>query len=99
MDIQINITEDQIKGDIDRAIQRAVQHHVEQFFREEYGHRAYRDLMKGLTDRALEEAPKYFEDEKERIVERTAERLASGLRISNTEIITALLALSEREVK
>ena len=53
--------------------------------------------MDGLTDRALEEVPKYLEDEKKRIVDRAAEKLARGLRISNTEIITALLAIAESE--
>ena len=99
MNIQINIAEDEIKGAIDRAIQRAIQHQVEQIFRTEYGHSAYRDLMNGLTDRALEEVPKYLEDEKKRIVDRAAEKLAKGLRISNTEIITALLAIAESEEK
>lgn len=99
MNIQINITEDEIKGAIDRAIQRAIQHQVEQIFRTEYGRSAYRDLMDSLTDRALEEMPKHFEDEKKRIVDRAAEKLAKGLRISNTEIITALLAIAESEDK
>ena len=55
--------------------------------------------MNGFTDRALEEVPKYLEDEKKRIVDRAAEKLAKGLRISNTEIITALLAIAESEEK
>lgn len=99
MNIQINITEKQIRAFIEDAIETAIKRNIDQFFREEYGMNGYRELMSRVTERAVEEMPQYFEDEKKRIVDRAAEKLAKGLRISNTEIITALLAIAESEDK
>lgn len=97
MNIQINITENQIRAFIEDAIEVAIKANIDQFFREEYGMNGYRELMNRVTERAIAEMPQHFEDEKKRIVDRAAEKLAKGLRISNTEIITALLAISESE--
>ena len=96
MDIQINITEEEMKKQFEASVKKVIHEAVDQMFAQTFNERYY-SLLEQVTDRAVEEMPKYFEHEKDRIVNRTAERLASGLRISNTEIITALLALSESE--
>lgn len=97
MNIKIEITEEEIRDFIEDAIELAIKRNIELLFKEEYGLEGYRELMSRVTEKAVAEMPQYFKNEKDRIVDRTAEKLARGLRISDAEIITALLALSKKE--
>lgn len=96
MDIQINITEEELKKQIEDSFNKTIRDVVDEMFARTFDERYY-SFLEQVADRAMKEIPKYFEHEKGLIVDRTAEKLAKGLRISNTEIITALLALSESE--
>lgn len=96
MDIQINITEEELKKQIEDSLEKTIREVVDEMFAHTFDARYY-GLLEQVTDRVVKEMPKYFEHKKGLIVDRTAEKLAKGLRISNTEIITALLALSESE--
>ena len=96
MDIQINITEEELKKQIEDSFNKTIREVVDEMFAHTFDDRYY-SLLEQVTDRAVKEMPKFFEHKKSLIVDRTAEKLAKGLKISNTEIITALLALSERE--
>ena len=99
MDIQINITEEELKKQVESSVEKAIREAVNQIFAVTYNERYY-SLLEQVTDRAVEEMPKFFDHEKDRLINATANKLAKGLRISNHEILTALLTIAEsREVE
>lgn len=96
MDIQINITEEELKKQIDDSVKKVIHEVADQLFAQTWDERYY-SLLEQVTDRAVEEMPKFFEHEKDRLINATANKLAQGMKISNHEILTALLTIAESE--
>ena len=99
MDIQINITEEEIKEQIAKSLEEGISNAVNRLLSEDERAYGYREILDRATDGAIEMLPKYVELEKDRLTEMAAERLAQALRISNHDILTALIALSENKNK
>ena len=97
MDININITEEQMQDLIEEAVRDMVKGVVNEHWNREMRVKAFGLITKRVTENVIETMPDYFKDKEEAIIDKAAERLAKGLRFTNVDVIAALLTLSNED--
>lgn len=97
MNIAINITEEELKFHLETAVENVARGVVNEAWNRNMRIDAFNRIVDRVTEGVLEIMPDYFEDKSEAIINKTADKLAKSLRISNSEILAALLAMANDE--
>lgn len=94
MNIQFDITEEEIREIAEDSVRKIIDETVQRLMNDEVRSQGYNRLLEAITPRMLDEVSKLVKAEEKYIIDRVAEKIARGLRISSSDIITALLAMS-----
>lgn len=95
MNIQFNITEEEIREIAEDSVRKIIDETVQHLMNDEVRNQGYNRLLEAITPRMLDEVSKLVKTEEKHIINKVAERIAYGLDICSTDVIMALLSMSK----
>lgn len=97
MEIGITFTKEDLADMASKAVERQIEHNAQMYVLEHMRTYAFADEAKPWFVESVDNyMPKFLEENKEEIVRLVASNLISAMRYSNTDVLTALLAVGER---
>ena len=89
--------EEEIREIAEDSIRKVINDNVEYILNEEVRFSGYNRLIDAITPKMLDEVSNLVKVEENYIINKVVERIAKGLKISSSDVVTALLALSKED--
>lgn len=95
MNIQFNITEDEIRAIAEESVKKYIDEAVAKVINEEFREKGYNSLMRELTPNVVREISALIKVDEKHIINKVAEKIAYGLNICSTDVVMALLSMTK----